>query len=189
MNWKLKAAIQRAVALLPESLSYAAYYAIQRRFGGLRRMNPVSRLKAGLQVCERLEQAGRSPVGGSFLEIGTGRRINMPLAFWLLGAERIVTVDLNPYLKRELVREDLDYMQSHRTEIEALFQERLDRDRLTSLLAFASSAWTMDELLRYCGIEYLAPGDAAKLPLPSHSIDFHTSFTVFESLARRSRRS
>ena len=113
MNYKLKAKIQHLVSILPSSLSHAAYYWMQRNFGGLRKdnLNPMSRLEAGIETCNRIEKIGRSFVGATFLEIGTGRRINTPLAFWLLGAEKVVTVDLNPYLKEELVKNDLDYIQ------------------------------------------------------------------------------
>ncbi|MFM6054304.1 MAG: hypothetical protein ACKPA7_22215 [Sphaerospermopsis kisseleviana] len=54
----------------------------------------MSRLQAGIETCKRIENVGQSPVGATFLEVGTGRRINTPLAFWLLIAERIITVDL-----------------------------------------------------------------------------------------------
>jgi hypothetical protein len=99
MNWKLKSNIQNLTNLLPPSFSYPTYYWIQRNFGSLKntKLNPTSRLTAGIETCKRIEQVGRSPVGATFLEIGTGRRLNTPLAFWLLGAEKVVTVDLNPY--------------------------------------------------------------------------------------------
>src|SRR3990170_3571870 len=106
MNWRLKARVQNAIALLPSSLSYSAYYWLQRHLGALRRVNPSSRLSAGMEVCKRIQNAGRSPVGSTFLEGGTGWRVNTPLAFWLAGAEKVITADLNPYLKEELVRED-----------------------------------------------------------------------------------
>ncbi|MBE9058810.1 hypothetical protein [Sphaerospermopsis sp. LEGE 08334] len=47
-----------------------------------------------METCKHIENVGQSPVGTTFLEVGTGRRINTPLGFWLLRAERIITVDL-----------------------------------------------------------------------------------------------
>jgi hypothetical protein len=141
MNWKLKAKIQNLVSLLPNFLSYSIYYWIQRNFGSLKdsKLNPTSRLLAGIETVKRLEQVDRSPIGATFLEMETGRRINTILAFWLLGAEKVVTLDLNPYLKEELVRADLDYIVKNKSAIEILFGNRIFNNRLDILLEFVES--------------------------------------------------
>lgn len=99
MKWQYKAKIQNFVNLCSSSVSYDIYYWLQRKFGSLRdnKLSPISRLQAGLEFCQKIEQLGYSPIGKTFMKIETGRRINTPLAFWLLGAEKIITVDLNPY--------------------------------------------------------------------------------------------
>jgi hypothetical protein len=86
MNWKVKARIQNGISLLPNSISYEAYYWIQRRFGGLRKVNPYKDLSMGIEIGKQIESFKHSWVGKTFLEVGTGRRINVPLALWLLGA-------------------------------------------------------------------------------------------------------
>jgi predicted RNA methylase len=43
--------------------------------------------------------------GRTVLEVGTGHMVDLPIGMWLCGAERVITVDLNPYLSRELVSE------------------------------------------------------------------------------------
>jgi SAM-dependent methyltransferase len=184
MNWKLKAKIQNLVSLLPGSLSYYIYYWIQRKFGGLRRdrLNPINRLEAGIETVKRIEQVGCSPIGATFLEVGTGRRINTILAFWLLGAEKVVTLDLNPYLKEELVRADLEYIVKNKSEIENLFENRIFNSRLDALLEFVESPYQIKSLLKFLNIEYIAPGDASHLNLPNSSVDFHTSYTVLEHI-------
>ena len=184
MNWKLKAKIQNLISLLPDSLSYSVYYWIQRSFGSLKdgKLNPTSRLLAGIETVKYIEQVGRSPIGATFLELGTGRRINTPLAFWLLGAEKVVTVDLNPYLKEELVRADLSYIAKNKTEIEVLLENRIFNNRLDALLEFIESPYQIKALLEFLKIEYIAPGDASHLNLPESSVDFHTSYTVLEHI-------
>jgi hypothetical protein len=142
----------------------------------------MGRLEAGIAACNRIEKIERSFVGATFLEVGTGRRINTPLAFWLLGAERVITVDLNPYLKEELVKNDLDYIQKNKIEIQNLFEGRIFNDRLNSLLNFIRSEYNLVDLLKFINVEYVSPGDASQLPLSSQSIDFHTSYTVFEHI-------
>jgi hypothetical protein len=107
MNWRLKAKIQNIVDLLPPSFSYPVYYLLQKYFGSLRGETPVNNLCAGIDICKIIEKLGRSIIGNTFLEIGTGRTINIPLAFWLIGAKEITTIDINSYLKEELVRKNI----------------------------------------------------------------------------------
>jgi hypothetical protein len=111
---------------------------MQRNFGSLKdgKLNPTSCLLAGIETVKHIEQVGRSPIGATFLDLETGRRINTPLAFWLLGAEKVVTVDLNAYLKEELVRADLSYIAKNKTEIEVLLENRIFNNRLDALLEF-----------------------------------------------------
>ena len=183
MHWKVKAAIQNAIALLPEAMSYATYYWLQRRFGGLKRTDPVDRLRAGIQTWRHIAEQGIDPAGKVFFEVGTGTMPVVPLAFWLMGASRTITVDLNPYLKEELVGETLDYIAANQTSVEVLFGALLQRQRMDNLLQCARpGAFSLKRFLDLCCIDYVGRGDAARTDLPSGSIDFHTSFTVFEHI-------
>lgn len=183
MHWKMKARIQHAISMLPASASYGAYYWVQRRFGSLKRWNPVCKLVAGIETCRRLEAHGSSPRGKVFFEVGTGRVPLAPLAFWLLGAERTVTIDLNPYLKEELIVDSLRFMAERRDEMASLFGPSLDHARLDEVLKFGRQPQpSMDEFFEMCGIQYIAPGDAADSGLPPNSVDVHTSYTVFEHI-------
>jgi SAM-dependent methyltransferase len=180
MHWKLKATVQNAVGLLPNSLSYEAYYWLQRRFGDLKSTSPVRRLRAGIRMWRDIQSLGQDPTGKVFFEVGTGRTPVLPLALWLMGAGRIITVDLNPYMKAEIVAEGLRYMCEHRPEIEALFGSLLDHDRLADLLE--QPDLPLEQLLAKCCIDYVAPGDAARTDLPADSIDYHVSYTTFEHI-------
>lgn len=183
MHWKLKAAIQNAISGLNSSASYETYYWVQRHFGKLRRLNPTSRLKAGISICKKIKEQGHDPAEKVFLEVGTGRALNVPLAYWLMGAKKTVTIDLNPYLKEELIRESLQYIANNREEIEQIFGTLLVEERLQDLLKFfKNNSFSIRSFLDLCRIEYIAPGDAANTNLPPGSIDFHTSYTVFEHI-------
>ncbi|KAA3663533.1 MAG: methyltransferase domain-containing protein [Chloroflexi bacterium] len=184
MNWQTKAKIQNAIALLPSELSYDFYYRLQRKFGGLKQVNPMMRLKAGIDICQQMANQGQTPSGKTFLEVGTGRRLNIPIAFWLLGAEKVITVDLNPYLKRELVADDIQFIATHQPEIEQLFCDtNYDKDRLKTLCNLNQSTWNLPTLMQLCNFEYLAPGDATNLKSVSNqTVDIHTSFTVLEHI-------
>lgn len=183
MRWKTKARLQNAVSRLPSRSSYATYYWLQRHFGGLRQMNPLTRLVAGIETWQQLEKLGCHPAGGNFLEVGTGRVPMTPLAYWLMGAKSVTTIDLNPYLKTELTRECLQYIADNDAEVRSLFGTLLNHDRLDDLLQwFERGDFEIDDLLELCQIRYIAPGDAASTGLRPGSIDFHTSFNVFEHI-------
>ncbi|MEP7198295.1 MAG: class I SAM-dependent methyltransferase [Chloroflexota bacterium] len=183
MNWRRKAQIQNVVAALP--LSNAIYFALQRTCGSLRRgrTSPREWLQAAAQLVAWAEGAGRSVVGARFLEVGTGRNVNIPLALWLWGARAVTTVDLNPYLSRTLVFESLAYLRTHEAEVAQLFGARAApeefRARFAQLRSFSGD---LKSLLRLTNIEYLAAADAGALPLPDHSFDFHISHAVFEHI-------
>jgi SAM-dependent methyltransferase len=185
MHWKVKAAIQNTISALPPLISYSAYYRLQRLFGGLKDANPGRRLVAGIQTWNRIVAQGINPVGKVFFEVGTGHAPIVPLAYWLMGADRTITVDVNPYMRDELVRESLDYIHANRGEVSDCFGELLQQKRLDALLHFQQSrAFSRGAFLDLCRIEYFEPADAAATGLPSGSIDFHTSYTVFEHIPR-----
>lgn len=183
MHWKTKARIQKAVSLLPHDVSYSAYYWIQRHLGRLRSINPVDLLQAGVETWTRIREAGSDPVGKVFLEVGTGRAPIVPMAYWLMGAEGSITIDLNRYLKGELIRESVAYLADNRAEIERVFGAYLETRRLDELLGYhASPDYSTEGFLKLCGIRYIAPGDAASTGLEGSSIDFHTSYNVLEHI-------
>ncbi len=183
MNWRTKARIQDAVARLPSSVSYAIYYQLQRRMGGLRNVSPVAQMRAGSQIVRTLSAHERTPKGKTFFEVGTGRRINVPLSLWLLGADQVITIDINPYLKSALVREDLRYVAQHPDEVRGVFDGLdLDEQRFAGLVDLASRPWHLDTVLERCAIRYIAPGNATDPPIPPRSVDVHFSNNVFEHI-------
>ena len=90
MKWKVKAKIQNTISLFPSALSYSIYYWIQRHFGGLKKKSPVVRLTNGIETWKHIQNENIDPIGKVFLEIGTGRVPVVPIAYWLMGAEKII---------------------------------------------------------------------------------------------------
>jgi hypothetical protein len=152
--------------MLPSGLSYDLYYFVQRRFGKLRSLSPLRRFRAGVDIADRVLATGTSLEGGHVLEVGTGRCVNLPIALWLCGASRVTTVDLNPYLISDLVFHSLQYVRDHTLAVLEVFGRHAERpvfqERLHRLLAVRSG--DLPGLLGVCGIEYLAPADAARSP-------------------------
>ena len=184
MRWKVKAAIQNAVAGLPQSVSYGAYYRLQRRWGGLRAMIPDEQLLAAVETWRRIVEHRRQPRDAVFFEVGTGNVPIVPLAYWLMGAGRTITVDVNPYLKGELVEETLDYVSARQEHVRRIFGDLLQPRRFAQLLQLhRGGRFSLPRFFESCCIEYVMPGDAANSRLMPGSVDFHTSYTVLEHIA------
>src|SRR5437016_3979 len=113
MNWRLKAFIQNAVDRLPPGLSYPIYYRIQRTAGALRRSDPFPDLRKAADIAGAILRHGGKLVGSTVLEVGTGHTLNVPIGLYLCGVEKTITVDLNRYLRPEIVHESLQAMKTH----------------------------------------------------------------------------
>ena len=183
MKWQHKARIQNAISALP-FLSNAVYYAVQRSVGGLRpeKIDPLDRMKAAVGMLSWARPTGFDVTGKTVLEIGTGRMVDLPTGMWLSGAERIITVDLNPYLSQKLISEARHFVRSHRDRVLELFGERVHPLFHERLRILAGTEVTDENLLRAMNVEYLSPADASKLPLAQGTIDLHVSHTVLEHI-------
>ena len=184
MNWKFKATIQNFVDCLPANLAYSFYYFIQCRFGGLRKEITFKDLQKSLKIIDFLDKMNHTVAGKTFLEVGTGRTLNVPIGLWLCGARKIITVDLNPYLKDDLVMKSIDWMRHHKDEIKQLFKKYSDTetgfdDRLNAITLFKQD---INYLLKLINIDYMAPADASSLQLRDNEIDYHFSINVFEHI-------
>jgi len=179
MKWQNKARLQNLVAGLPSWLSYSIHYFIQRNLGNLRHVNPVRDLATGKRIVSYIVEHGGSIESARFLEVGTGRRINIPIALWLCGAARIVSVDLNPYLKESLVLEDIAYMRNHRDEVASLFEDYVHKQLFVKRLHQLLDTDNLESVLKLTGIEYKTPADATRLDLEADSIDYQISRAVF----------
>ena len=184
MNWKIKALVQNLVATLPRGPGDRLYYSLQRNLGVLRDDNPRFALARGAAFLSHLESQDISAESKVFLEMGTGRRLALPMALWLGGAARVLSVDVNRYLKPEIVLGDLAYIRQKREDFERIFRphslEASFRSRLESLVEFDPARRGFPALLELLGVEYLAPMDVTALPLASGSVDCHLSFNVLE---------
>ena len=183
MHWKLKAIIQNLVDMLPYNLAYPVYHQIQRTFGALKTIDPIKDFEKSIFILKAITLQNRSISDKNFLEIGTGRTINVPIGLWLCGASKIITVDLNPYLKEELVLESIEYIRQYYDNVKFLFnsfiKEPQFNDRFDKLI---STNANLDTLLDLMNIEYLAPADATSLQIKNNSIDFYFSIDVFEHI-------
>ena len=184
MNWRWKARIQRTCASLPW-LDEPAYYFLQRTFGRLRRPpDPFPLLKGCAELVVFLRNAGRPVEGARVMEVGTGRAIDMPIGFFLCGAQSVVTFDLHRYLKPGLVMASVRAMCAARDRVLKILAPAADEKALRERLEQLCSSSSCTELMQRANIMYRGPADAANTGLPDRSIDVQVSYTVFEHIPR-----
>jgi len=122
------------------------------------------------------------PKGGpTVFEVGTGRTVNAPLAFWLSGAREVITYDLNNYLVDELITESIEQLKGNRLIYEEMFHKygiQLIEERWQNLLSSKSNT----DVFKMANINYVSPGDASRTGLPTSTIDMHTSINVLEHI-------
>ena len=165
MKWKIKALILSVLALFPRWLSERLHYGLQRHLGALRRLDPWSRLEGAVYALRAMEAHGDSIEGARVLEIGTGWRVNAPVAFYLAGADEVCTVDLNRYLRPELIHQDLRLIIQDESKVRTLYEGLpWDDARWKKLVDLVSRpSLTESGLRRRLGIDYRAPQDATCL--------------------------
>ena len=157
------------------------YYKTQRVCGGLRKVDPMVGIKDGIAIVRSIEGAGKDICDKVFVEIGTGRTVTIPITLWLCGASRIITVDLNPYLKTELIREELDFIRSNQEAVLEMFGDRVAQKQFNERFDWiARGRIDIKGFMKESQIDYFAPSDARNLPVWYKTIDYHISNNVFE---------
>jgi len=182
MNWKMKAAIQRACDCVPVG-KQTLYRQLQRRCGGLIKGYDYSFLLGETaRMAALLRKTSFDIEGAAVMEVGTGWRVDMPIGFYLCGARRIITCDLNRYLDGPLALETVRYVTGNPEKIRSMFSF-VDPGRLEKRIADLRNVTTPADLFRTTNIEYNAPCDCTHTRFADRSIDLHYSYTVFEHIA------
>jgi SAM-dependent methyltransferase len=181
MNWRLKAAIQRAVDRLPVG-KQALYRQLQLRCGGLvKGYDHAFLLSEAAKMTQSLRTTGFDVEGQAIMEVGTGWRLDMPIGFYLCGARRVMTFDLNPFLDGRLALDTVRYVAAHPEKVGSIFHF-VERPVLEKRIATLERVSTLTELFAATGIAYQAPYDCAATELSAGSVDLHYSYTVFEHI-------
>lgn len=185
MNWKMKSAIQRFCSRVWGG--DRLYFVIQRTCGRLRHPRYQDRIRQHIEMARLLAERGIPLQGRTCFEIGTGWIPILPVGFWLCGAERIYTYDLNRYLSFDLLAGFLHWLIENRNEIrmkyEALVPSSLWEERMRILSELQNHP---AQFLDRVQIHYVSPGDAAQTGLPEAGIDIHYSNLVFEHIPKES---
>jgi SAM-dependent methyltransferase len=180
VRWQRKAAIMRVAARLP--FGDRLYRWGQKAIGRLR-ADPMNRLPMQVEMVRWLGHRGTSVQGASLFEVGAGHIPIVPIGFFLSGAARVITVDLHRRIDWGLTRDSLEWIASHRGEVQELYADVLPGGFFDERFAVVAK-WrdNPSRFLKEAGIEYMAPTDAAHTDLPSQSMDCHFSVTVLEHI-------
>jgi len=185
VHWETKAKIQRFCATLPVG-GDSIYYSLQRFAGGLRQSpHPEPWLRAAVEIAGDLQTAGTILERAKLVEVGTGRGLEMPAGFHLMGAGRIDTYDLHTLLADWRIEGLLRHLAEDAEKIAGLLGPQAVggpdavRERIGRLTAGNPG---VREAMRRLDVHYHAPADAANTGLPAGSVDGHVSFTVFEHI-------
>ena len=182
MRWQTKARIMKACALLP--LGEYVYKLGQKTFGRLK-ADPMSRIPAQIEIARWILDMGGKIERKTFFEVGTGHNPIVPIGFFLCGAEKVITVDLNKRLDFGIMRKSLAWMVENRDEIFRYYVGVVEKKNFDERMAMIEKLKHKPEkLLAEANIIYLAPTDAANTELSDSIIDYHISTTVFEHIAR-----
>jgi Methyltransferase domain len=130
----------------------------------------------------------RIPIEGKdFLEVGTGWYPLVPLLLFVLGANRTVTIDLNPWMTRQSLKSAIAGLLSISSRIETDFALPTGHanSRLAPLLdRVEKSNSSLSEILSAAAIDYRVPCDACQTNLPDSSIDYCISSNVLEHIPK-----
>lgn len=186
MHWRLKGTVQKILGILPRGEKM--HFALQRRFGGLRRFQDEFALKVHdwMLMAGHLRNAGRELPGTRFLEIGTGWYPTFPFALYLAGARQVHTYDLNRLIKPGLVRACADALEDHVDDIAARAGVDVDevRARHAGLVARLAADADLHEATEGV-VDYHAPADAAATGLAPGEVDVVFSNSVLEHVRPR----
>jgi hypothetical protein len=141
VQWKLKAAAFRMLEAIPsgDKLHFLAQRCITRNWP---RKDEDIRLMIELArtfIDDYVQLGGVAPDKATFLEIGAGRDLSVPLSLRMLGVARVITTDIEALAKLDLVNHAAG--------------------RIAHMLGVASPRFADWRDLRAFGIDYRAPID------------------------------
>ena len=165
MHWKLKGTLQKVLGWMPGGDEL--HFQLQRRFGGLRDFNREFDIKVSdweIMVA-RLAESGIPISGQRLFEIGSGWYPTFPLACYLAGAKRVVSVDLNRHMRPKLLLACAQRLGQCVTQIAKAVDGDVEeiRARHARMLEKLTTSGNL-AAATYGVVEYHAPADASATP-------------------------
>ena len=183
-KWMIKAFVQKTISYLPSS--HKINYIFQKYITkGVNLTDDYfyDRLGHARDHIKGFQKYSDKSIPATCLEIGTGWYPIVPVSFFILGADKIYSVDVSSLTSKERLRTTLqkfiacndagllkDYNNCLQDRFDIVINILADYDKLS-----------LDEVLQRLKITYLIE-DARKLSLPDDSIDLVNSNNTFEHI-------
>ena len=181
-KWVLKAVVQKTISYLPGK--HRLNYLFQRYVTRGVQLSDAYFTDKLLHFREHsgfLERCGADLTGKTTLELGTGWYPVVPLCCFLMGAERMVSVDISELMSVKNLRDTAERLLRavDGGETDTYFTPR--SDRVVELRRALAETTTRADLLARLRFDYRTT-DARYLELPPASVDFFHSNNVFEHI-------
>jgi SAM-dependent methyltransferase len=186
-HWLIKSAIHQILYRLPQRQAWNRLF---QKYVTRSVVLNGEKFETKVRECHRHWNSFRdaSPATPEFVafELGTGWFPIIPVGLYLCGAKKIWTVDIDPMLRPEALRQMLEHFQAYagNGKLREMLPE-LKTDRLQTLRGLVDlvSRERPEELLKRLQIECLAL-DAQSTPVASRTIDLYLSSAVLEYIPR-----
>ena len=188
-NYWVKLLAQNALGLLPNSFGARANLALAQAVQGRMAERPTAqifRVRRSIRNIRLMrEHAGFRAEGARVLELGTGWRAADPAIFHVLGAEEVVTLDHQRWLRRDSFVHSVEMLESARAELleEAGGAAADAGRRLDELVRLVRSDLGLDEILAKIGVRYLVSRTLDLSPLRADGKRFDAFYS--ESVLHR----
>src|SRR5688500_5143473 len=177
MKWILKALLQRGLSALPDPTRWNYFF--QRKVS---KNLPVSdeefftRFGLAKERLELYKQFGGKPVDQiRCFEFGAGWDLGGPVAYYAMGVDHQLVIDIRPGLRLELLNDQLEKLLRHADALERQFKITIRRPLITKVASLV-------EFKNNFGIDYQAPADARASGLTEGSIDFISTNSTLEHI-------
>jgi hypothetical protein len=175
MNWKLKAHVLAILSRVPGGRK--AYHFLQRSVG-IDKADTTEYVRRALEIVDMIREAGGNLRNATYVEIGTGWRPFLPFILYLSGGEKIISLDINPWLNQEYAFQTWRALETQLPTMASRLG--LSYSELRDRYQHASQARDLPTLLRAFHMDYRCPGDARRTALPEQSVDFVCSSNVLQ---------
>jgi hypothetical protein len=178
MHWKWKAHLLALVSRMPKG---EQVYHLGQRLLGTNRLHAAESVQRAMASVALIREGGGHIAGSTCLEIGTGWRPFLPFILSLLGAERVTTWDVHPWLTRRYAQETSQALEPFLDQIarEADVSAAMVHKRYQRANRLAGS---LRDLLEQYKVDYRCPADAANTSLCEESVDVVCSTNVLEHI-------
>jgi hypothetical protein len=177
MKWILKALLQRGLSALPNPTRWNYFFQSK-----VSKNLPVSdeefftRFELAKDRLDLYKQFGSKRLNEIHcFEFGAGWDLGGPIAYYAMGVDHQLVIDIRPGLRLELLNDQLEKLSRHSDALEKRFGVAVRRPKITSIAS-------LEEFKNNFGIDYQAPADARDTKLPDNSIDFISTNSTLEHI-------